>query len=285
MSYIVDDTSLAEAQPVELYTVTGPTATYRYTSHFADVIYDGETYAAVEMTRGSLRIDSAENPPIWSFELPFDAPFVQDYALSEVAPRTASLAVRRYHLGSGPAAGIEYLSGTLASISLQGRVATVEVLSAAEQLTQPVPSVHWQGQCQHLLYGPYCRALEIQFQVPFATVDTVTSGQVEIIVSNVNGIPALGGASTPTDYLADGYIRRVVDGETRLILSNNGAGNTRLTLDRPFPALEVGDAVQISAGCDHTVATCHEKFSNAENYGGHPVIPAINLFNAYDQVS
>lgn len=40
----------------------------------------------------------------------------------------------------------------------------------------------------------------------------------------------------------------------------------------PFP-IEAGDTVLITAGCDKTLTTCKEKFSNVLNYRGFPFMP------------
>lgn len=49
---------------------------------------------------------------------------------------------------------------------------------------------------------------------------------------------------------------------------------TAFGLARPFPfAVEVGDTFQLLPGCDHTLASCQNKFNNLARYGGFPYIP------------
>lgn len=50
--------------------------------------------------------------------------------------------------------------------------------------------------------------------------------------------------------------------------------NTRIRLQEPIPfAIEAGDSVTLTAGCDRTLATCKDKFSNVINFRGEPYIP------------
>ncbi|MEO6964996.1 MAG: DUF2163 domain-containing protein [Acidobacteriaceae bacterium] len=60
-------------------------------------------------------------------------------------------------------------------------------------------------------------------------------------------------------------------------------GNLRLSRPFPFP-VAVGDTFNATAGCDHTMLTCQQKFSNLipgglpNNFGGHPFIPNKETF-------
>lgn len=277
MSYTTDDTSLASGSPVELYRFEGPGRVYTYTSHFEDVVYANETYQATELERASIRSVTDDDPPTATIRVPFDTPFVSDYAFAN-PPAWATVTIRRYHLGSGPSLGVTYFTGDVTEIRLNGRVAEIEALVVAHRFEEPLPNVRWQRRCNHELFGPRCKVLAINFRVPSSSVVSIDSTGTEITVLTVDGIPALDGASTPADYLANGTITRLSDGETRLIKSNGGLSNAVLTISRPFPALDVLDQVIIAAGCDLAVTTCHAKFDNVENFGGHPVIPRQTLF-------
>lgn len=47
-----------------------------------------------------------------------------------------------------------------------------------------------------------------------------------------------------------------------------------LTLDRDAPAaIAVGDTFEVIAGCDRTLATCRDTFSNVVNFRGFPYVP------------
>ena len=50
--------------------------------------------------------------------------------------------------------------------------------------------------------------------------------------------------------------------------------STSLTLMYPLPfAPTTGDAFTVYQGCDHTQATCQNKFGNLPNFRGFPYVP------------
>jgi len=60
------------------------------------------------------------------------------------------------------------------------------------------------------------------------------------------------------------------------------ADGTRLTLAEPPPfAPAAGDLVEISEGCDKSLATCSGRFGNAANFRGEPHLPGIDLLTRY----
>ena len=55
-----------------------------------------------------------------------------------------------------------------------------------------------------------------------------------------------------------------------------------MTLWLPLPrAIEVGDAYQVTAGCDKRFSTCKARFNNGANYGGFPYLPGIGKILQY----
>ena len=86
-----------------------------------------------------------------------------------------------------------------------------------------------------------------------------------------------------TDAAASQYYRHGIikstsganDGIERVVKAHiNASGTAEIELRAPFPfALEVGDTVEIIAGCDRTIATCRSKFANANNFKGQPHLP------------
>ncbi|MBX9860397.1 MAG: DUF2163 domain-containing protein [Sphingomonas sp.] len=49
----------------------------------------------------------------------------------------------------------------------------------------------------------------------------------------------------------------------------------------PVFAPQVGDLVEISEGCDKSIATCAGRFANAANFRGEPFLPGIDLLTRY----
>lgn len=53
----------------------------------------------------------------------------------------------------------------------------------------------------------------------------------------------------------------------------SGSGLRQITLWEPMGGLQVGDTVQLDAGCDKRAETCRIKFDNMVNFQGFPHIP------------
>jgi hypothetical protein len=51
----------------------------------------------------------------------------------------------------------------------------------------------------------------------------------------------------------------------------------QMTLQLPFPyALAVGDTYSLTAGCDRSMVTCRDRFSNLLNFRGEPYVPGLD---------
>jgi uncharacterized phage protein (TIGR02218 family) len=60
------------------------------------------------------------------------------------------------------------------------------------------------------------------------------------------------------------------------------AAGAVLTLREPPAFVAVaGDRLEVSEGCDKTLATCRSRFANAANFRGEPFLPGIDLLTRY----
>ena len=55
-------------------------------------------------------------------------------------------------------------------------------------------------------------------------------------------------------------------------------GSDHLTLAAPCVGITAGIDVLVFAGCDKSLTTCHDRFSNTVHYGGFPGLPVRNPF-------
>ncbi|MEM6856813.1 MAG: DUF2163 domain-containing protein [Pseudomonadota bacterium] len=94
------------------------------------------------------------------------------------------------------------------------------------------------------------------------------------ISSNVNG------------NLIDGQIRMLGGPQTGLVFGILDVGGQWLVLDRPLAeGIATGIAVEVQEGCDHTLATCTDRFRNAHNFRGEPFLPGNDLLARYGRSS
>ncbi|MGY6550964.1 MAG: DUF2163 domain-containing protein [Erythrobacter sp.] len=57
-----------------------------------------------------------------------------------------------------------------------------------------------------------------------------------------------------------------------------------LMLDRPLVnGTALGTPTELREGCDHTIATCSQRFDNARNFRGEPFLPGNDLLTRYGQ--
>jgi len=257
-----DDEISNRAQPAELYEFVGPTTTYRYTSHGYDIEFGGNTYTAMPMASSRISGDMEGKMDALEIEIDRGAQLVQDYAFV-VAPRTLSCTVYRLHANSGNFQ--RWWGGKVIGISLEKPdVATLVVPSLMSvALETVVPTVFYQTHCNHVLYDARCAILSSAFDVA-TTITAISANEREITVASDGG--------NPDGWFQGGEIIGS-DGDRRLILDHTG---NVMTILWPFVAQAPMDNVTLYAGCDHSFATCVDKFSNSRNFGGHPHIPTDN---------
>lgn len=89
-------------------------------------------------------------------------------------------------------------------------------------------------------------------------------------------------ASAAENAYAGGVLRWLGganSGFTSFIAGSNGATVTLRSL--PAFAIEPGVLVELSDGCDKSIATCAGRFGNVLNFRGEPYLPGIDLLTRY----
>lgn len=265
MSYDTLERSQHDSAPVECYRFLGSFRDYLYTSSDAAVTVNGLTYEPLPIKRNQVKAGTqSEDSLALEIEMPFDCDLVQDYAYAESPPKLTLELYRAQRNGSLATDWVIEWKGKVTAFSVTKRIAKVKVPSIFAQVLQgDVPGNYYQQPCNHVLFDNGCKLQRSLFSI--STTATV--------VSNLALEVADDGFSD--GYLIGGEIVNQRTGERRLILSN--VVNV-LTFSYPFVDMRVGDTVELTAGCDHSWATCKAKFANGSNYGGHPVMPGDNPF-------
>jgi uncharacterized phage protein (TIGR02218 family) len=82
----------------------------------------------------------------------------------------------------------------------------------------------------------------------------------------------------------DGRLRFMAGPQTGVAFGIIDAAGEWLVLDRPLvDGTLPGTRVELREGCDHTIATCAERFDNAANFRGEPFLPGNDLLARYGQ--
>lgn len=240
---------------------------FGFTDHDQDLEVGGLTYAAATGYRRSavraqlgLNADNAELAGALqsaAFQADDIRAGIWDYAAVEIYEvNWADLTQGTLYLNAGKLGKIKTGRGSF----------TAELLGLAKLLEQSVGRV-FGAACDATLGDTRCGVSLAPF-TRAGTVRTVTSRRV------------FGDHGIPTSF-GDGYFNgglltwtggnnAGLEMEVKTFLNAGGA----FALQLPMPyAVQVGDTFSVVAGCDKTLATCKDVFSNVVNFRGFPFIP------------
>ena len=256
---------LTSGSPVEAYRFTGTLQTYRYTSAESDVVIGGETFTPLTISHSAITVGSHDDDnQELEITVPRDVDIVQDY-LYTIAPPRLLLEILRYHEGTDP--GTDYIvlwKGYVTLYTATGHEAKLRVPSTFSLcLRGEVPNIWYQTPCNHVLFDARCSLVRTDFRT---TTQIAAADGLEITVDNDGAV---------NHYLAGGEIVNTDTGERRIIIDNV---DNVITIAYPFRNPSVDDNVELCVGCDHTLETCRDVFSNSINFGGFPYVPLRNPF-------
>ncbi len=265
MTYAAIESSAQSGRPVELYEFLDGATPYRYTSADGDIVYGGNTYTAVPISRGA--VEATSETARLALEITC-ARSVGVLALFALLPPDdiVAVTVRRLHAGDGEA--ITLWMGRVLNVTLNNVSAEIHCESVYTSLKRVGLRRLYQKGCPHVVYGPGCGLDRNAFKST-KTVSTVSGTSITLAAMGafVDG------------YFAGGYLEWESSGgyfERRAIRSQVGGV---VTIGFPLPGLAAAASVNLYPGCDHSLATCTGKFANRLNYGGMPYFPSKNPFD------
>ncbi len=234
------------------------------TAHDRDVVVDGLVYrAAPGMTPSAIVRDDTLEAPAMSVE----------GALSHAAIREGDLRAGRYDGArvvvfaldwERPGVPVPVASGRIGTVETgRGRFAA-ELLGGEVRLEAGVVEATSPG-CRATLGDRRCRVAMRGRR----TVVRVTSQDGARLVLTA-------GAGFARGRLR--WIGGANGGLSTFIVAADAQG---VTLEAP-PAFDgAGALVELSEGCDGTLATCRDRFGNVANFRGEPHLPGIDLLTRY----
>lgn len=266
MTYDASETGAHSGSPIEGYKFEGTSASYYYTSAEQDVTINGQLYTAAEIGRNAIKSGTQDDGDLdIELTVPYDLPLVLAYAYG-VSPPDLTVTIFRYHDGDDPATDfVTIWKGIATGFSITGHTARIRVPSIfSTLLSGEIPTVYYHNPCNHVLYDARCKVVRASY-LQTTTVSSITDDTTIVVADD----------GFADNYLVAGEINNTTKGERRLIVDN--VSNT-ITLGFPFSDVDIGDTVELVAGCDHSFATCGSKYSNKVNYGGFPFVPYDNPF-------
>lgn len=274
----IDDRELSVhgSLPIELYEFLGSYKNYYFTSDSEPHVLNGVTYVPVpNLSRNSVKTgtNTEENAAV-KVTMPIATDIIADYGFQTTPPSLVLNIIRVYRdLLPFETNFRVYWRGPVTNISIKGRNATLDVPSIfSSVLGSSCPSFYFQTPCNHVLYDPETCGVPREANSVTTVVEQVLAGRQVLRMASY-------GAFTPDEFVA-GEILIPTQNERRMIIGAD-IGNGELTVNYPFGRVQVGTNVQFTRGCDHAwKGHCKNRFNNTRRFGGHPLIPPVNLFES-----
>lgn len=264
MTFDAVEKSTQGGAPVELFTFARDTLRWRYTSADRAVTVLSATFAAAAISRSEIEAGQEIGRSAITINVPRDLPIADLY---RVAPPSAPITclVQQYHEGDGEVATL--WTGRILGVEFAGAAAQIRCEPIFTSIKRLGLRRMYQRTCPHVLYGSACKVNKAA-QLVAGAVDSISGFVVSVSEADAEDDGHFAGGFLEFEVAASVF-------ERRFITDHTGAALTLAT--SPF-GLAVGMAVNLYPGCDHTLATCNAKFSNAVNYGGFAFMPTKNPF-------
>ena len=266
MAYSDIESSEQLQRPVELYWVNAGVTQLRFCNMDVAVTYQGSEYQPLSCRRTELIDSNDRNDGGLSIWVPRTSDLGQMFLGAGISD-LPQITLYRAHLNDDLTSvdddnAIVIFSGRVATPSFSGDECKLGCRSLISDLGLVALRRKFSSNCPYFLYRSGCGVIRAAYTV-VATVTGVTSEVVDLDMDDqVEG------------YYEGGLLS--FQGQFRMITSYKGA--KRVVLLAPLEGLNVGDTVDVSAGCDHTKETCKNRFNNYRNFGGWNFIPTQNYF-------
>lgn len=264
MSFLAEEESQENAQPIELFHFSVGTEDFYYTTSEDTITYAAVPYVARQISRNAPEQSVESGKSKLEILLPTDDPVCVRY-IGIVQPEPMYVRVTRFHRAD-LLDGLIVWDGRVvqASYTKQATQCKLTVVASESVFSRPVPQYKYQGLCNHVLYDGNCGLAAASHQY---------DGNAGSVVGSSITVAGLVGGGRADGWALGGKV--VYGTDVRLIVGQVG---DVLELSLPFRNSPTGQEVNVHAGCDHTLATCNTKFSNFINFGGFPYVPTKNPF-------
>ena len=268
MSFYDDETSVDNANPIELYIFSYNGIDYTYTSHANTVTahLEGKYYTFFPdfIERGeSLRLgDSGGSLETCTIKVSRANNVALLYKGAPPELGAIRVAVYRVH-GTNNSNYTLILRGNVSQVSFTDSTATLTI-TIESLLKRSIPRGTLSYLCQNCIYDSKCKLSKDDYALQ-CFVDGGVNG-LRIFSTNLN--------EKPSGYFTDGYLR--IGNSLRTVAKHE---SDWVLLKYPIPPSDrtVGEFT-IYPGCNGNFETCAEKFSNTDNFSGIPYIQPYDVF-------
>ena len=169
---------------------------------------------------------------------------------------------------SDPGEPVSLGEGTIGAVETRDGTMTAELRGVAAALEAPVVETT-SPECRAELGDHRCR------------VAMAGRRRVARVTAAADAVLTLAGAPVATGIYAGGRMRWLTGGNSGLEDAIGASAGANVTLRQPPRFEAIGSLVEVSEGCDKSIATCAGRFANAVNFRGEPYLPGVDLLTRY----
>jgi len=241
-----------------------------FTTHDRDLTVDGLVYrGAPGMLQSAITVSDGVDADGVDIKGALTSAAIRAEDLQAGRWDGASLAI---FMTDWEAPGIEMLilaRGELGEVSFSGAEFEAELKGPTAALDRPVVE-QTSPECRALLGDARCR-VDMADRVRLARVVTAVGALVTVDTVEPSG--------NAYGYGRLRWIGGPNSGLTALIRSSTD--DQVMSREAPVFLPTTGDLVELSEGCDRSLATCAARFGNAVNFRGEPHLPGMDLLTRY----
>ena len=247
-------------KPVELYHLWMGSTHWRYTSGDINVTYGGYIYSPATMKRGSVEYNS--DLQVSQLQIQFakiTEPVIDYIVLNPI--ELVWVEVLKLFRDQSPLEASVIFIGQIKNVAIKGTSAQATCVGFEYFLKQPIPRLRYQPNCNWQLFDSKCT----KTVTGYTDTSAITLSADELTLTHADfGVRG-------DDYFTRGYV--VFDQYKRYVVEHTG---NDIKIRFKIPGLITGSTVTVYAGCDGSINTCENKFSNLDNFGGFPYMPIDN---------
>lgn len=267
MSFETRERSIFDGQPVRLYLFElGALNRWGFAAADRAVTLQGVTYKPLAISDDGVRLTGQASADTLRITAPADLAPAQLFRATAPAEEVF-VTLRDTHWGEAdaPASSRVVWVGSISGVRWpQDDRCEVSCESLSASMRRPGLRLTYQRGCPHSVYDGECGVNRELHRVS-ATVTALDGARL-----THNGAGAGTYAGGFVEWTAGGRTeRRGIDAEDGQVLTLLGGTH----------GIALGSAVWIYQGCDQTSTTCHNRFSNMDNYGGFRHMPGKSPFD------
>ena len=277
MTYASNETSVEMGAPVVLYEFSIGSEFFFYTSAEDTQTVSGTDYLPIEISNSRIKVNTEQRTGRVDITLKANNEFAAKY-IGIQPSNIGSVKISRFHRFDTPTPQvIEIFRGDVVSSAFIQDTFSVKlaVMPLTEALGRQTPKNTYQTPCNWLLGDEFCK---IDLPGSFTVSLTVTAVAADGVTLTIPGLDAADPLVTPkgTGWARAGKITIPSNSDVRSILEHNAVDTVKILL--PFDSSILNAAVNIAAGCPHSIQACKSDFNNVINYGGAAFVPLRNVF-------